>query len=74
MSKENDNLRVMLKLEMKLALEEFKKAYKKTPKGIERIYLEANLTKNLVVIRRLHEQFFRYLLISHKAKEKFKQV
>ena len=66
-----DILRIMLKIEMKLALEEFKKIYKKVSKGIEKIYSEANLTNDLKEVQRFHIRFFGYLTKSKNAKEKW---
>ena len=67
------NLRIMLKIEMKLALDEFKKSYKKISKGIEKIYTEANMTNNLKEVQKLHVKFFGYILKSKKAKDKWKE-
>jgi hypothetical protein len=72
MSKENDLLRVALKQEMKMAIDQFKIAYKKVSKGILKIYMEANLTNNLKEVQNLHKRFFGYLTKSKNAKEKFK--
>lgn len=72
MSKENDLLRVALKQEMKMAIDQFKVAYKKVSKGIEKIYTEANLTNDLKEIQKLHTRFFGYLTKSKNAKEKWK--
>jgi hypothetical protein len=71
MNKENDLLRVGLKQEMKLAIEQFKQVYKKASKGIEKIYTEANLTNDLKEVQRLHTRFFGYLTKSKNAKEKW---
>jgi hypothetical protein len=68
---EKDNLRVILKIEMKLALDEFKKSYKKISKGIEKIYTEANLTNDLKEFQRLYSKFFGYIQKSKKAKDKW---
>ena len=72
MAENEDNLRIMLKIEMKLALDEFKKSYKKISKGIEKIYTEANLTNDLKEVQKLHVKFFGYILKSKRAKEKWK--
>ena len=71
MTKENDLLRVALKQEMKMAIDQFKVAYKKVSKGIEKIYTEANLTNDLKEIQKLHARFFGYLTKSKNAKEKW---
>ena len=71
MSKEDDLLRLALKQEMKLAIDQFKATYKKTSKGIEKIYTEANLSNDLKEVQRLHTRFFGYLTKSKNAKEKF---
>jgi hypothetical protein len=71
MNKENDLLRVGLKQEMKLAIEQFKQVYKKASKGIEKIYTKANLTNDLKEVQRLHTRFFGYLTKSKNAKEKW---
>ncbi len=73
MTKENDELRVILKQEMKMALDQFKQVYKKASKGIEKIYIEANLTNDLKEVQKLHTKFFGYLLKSKNAKEKWKE-
>ena len=73
MTKENDLLRVALKQEMKMAIDQFKVVYKKVSKGIEKIYTEANLTNDLKEIQRLHSRFFGYLTKSKNAKEKWKE-
>ena len=67
-----ENLRVTLKQEMKLALDQFKQVYKKASKGIENIYTEANLTNDLKEVQKLHTRFFGYLTKSKNAKEKWK--
>ena len=72
MSKENDLLRVALKQEMKMAIDQFTQAYKKVSKGIEKIYTEANLTNDLKEVQRLHARFFGHIKQSKKAKEKWK--
>jgi len=72
MTKEEDMLRVALKQEMKMAIEQFKKSYTKVSKGIESIYTEANLTNDLKEVQRLHTRFFGYLTKSKNAKEKWK--
>ena len=71
MTKEDDQLRVILKQEMKLALDQFKQTYKKVSKGIEKIYIAANLTNDLKEVQRLHKRFFGYLTKSKNAKEKW---
>ena len=73
MTKENDLLRVALKQEMKMAIDQFKVAYKKVSKGIEKIYTEANLTNDLKEIQKLHSRFFGYLTKSKNAKEKWRE-
>lgn len=73
MSKENDLLRIGLKQEMKMAIDQFKIAYKKVSKGIDRIYTEANLTNDLKEVQKLHARFFGYLTKSKNAKEKWKE-
>jgi len=72
MTKDNDLLRIALKQEMKMALDQFIKVYKKASKGIEKIYTEANLTNDLKDVKRLHTRFFGYLTKSKNAKEKWK--
>jgi len=69
---DKDELRVSLKQEMKLAIEQFKQVYKKASKGIENIYTEANLTNDLEEVKRLHKRFFGYLTKSKNAKEKWR--
>ena len=69
---DKDQLRVLLKQEMKLAIDQFKVTYKKVSKGIEKIYTEANLTNDLKEVQRLHARFFGYIQKSKKAKEKWK--
>lgn len=73
MNEENDLLRVALKQEMKMAIDQFKVAYKKVSKGIEKIYTEANLTNDLKEIQKLHSRFFGYLTKSKNAKEKWRE-
>lgn len=74
MSEDKELLRVTLKQEMKLALDQFKQVYKKASKGIENIYTEANLTNDLEEVKKLHSKFFGYLTKSKNAKEKWKDV
>ena len=69
---EKDQLRVLLKQEMKMALDQFIKVYKKASKGIEKIYTQANLTNDLKEVQKLHTRFFGYLTKSKNAKEKWK--
>jgi len=71
MSKEDDLLRVALKQEMKMGINQFKVAYKKISKGIEEIYTEANLTNDLKEVQKLHSKFFGYLTKSKNAKKKW---
>jgi len=70
---DNDILRVTLKQEMKMAIDQFKQAYKKVSKGIEKIYTETNLTNDLKEVQKLHARFFGYLTKSKNAKEKWKE-
>lgn len=72
MNKENDLLRVGLKQEMKLAIDQFKIAYKKVSPGIIKIYTEANLTNDLKEIQKLHTRFFGFIKKSKNAKDKWK--
>lgn len=72
MTNEEDHQRVLLKQEMKMALDQFKVTYKKVSKGIDKIYTEANLTNNLKEIQKFHTRFFGYLTKSKKAKDKWK--
>lgn len=69
---DENNLRIMLKIEMKMALDQFKQTYKKVSRGIEDIYTEANLTNDLKEVKKLHIKFFGYLTKSKNAKEKWK--
>ena len=68
---EKIELRVLKKIEMKMALEQFEKKYKKVSGGIKKIYSEAMLTDNQKKIDQLHSKFFGYILKSKKAKEKW---
>jgi len=72
MSKENDLLRVALKQEMKMAIDQFKVAYNKVSPGINKIYTEANLTNELNEVQKLHARFFGFIKKSKNAKEKWK--
>ena len=69
---DKDNLRVILKQEMKIALDQFKKVYKKVSKGIEKIYTEAVLSNDLKEVEKLYNRFFGFIKKSKNAKEKFK--
>ena len=73
MNKENDLLRVALKQEMKLAIDQFKIAYKKVSPGIMKIYTEANLTNDLKEVQKLHARFFGFIKKSKNAKDKWKE-
>ncbi len=73
MSDNEESLRLILKQEMKLALDQFKLVYEKASKGIEKIYTEANLTNDLKEVQKLHARFFGYLTKSKNAKEKWKE-
>lgn len=68
---EKDQLRVLLKQEMKMAIDQFREKYKKVSKGIEKIYTQANLTNDLKEVIKLHKRFFGYLIKSRNAKEKW---
>ena len=70
---EKDDLRILLKQEMKLALEQFKIAYKKVSKGIEKIYTEAVLSNDLKEVERLYSRFFGHISQSKHYKEKWKE-
>lgn len=72
MTKEDDLLRVSLKQEMKMAIDQFKVAYKKVSPGISKIYTEANLTNDLKEVQKLHTRFFGFIKKSKNAKEKWK--
>ena len=71
MIKENDLLRVGLKQEMKMAIDQFKQAYKKVSKGIDKLYTEANLTNELKEVQRIHTKFFSSIKTSKSAKDKW---
>ncbi len=66
-----EELRVLLKQEMRLALEQFRQHYKKISKGIEIIYTQAMLSTDSKEIQRLHTKFFGFITKSRNAKEKF---
>lgn len=72
MTEENDILRVALKQEMKLAIDQFKEVYKKVSDGIKKIYTEANLTNDLKEVQKLHTKFFGHIKQSKYYKEKWK--
>ena len=72
MTEENDILRVALKQEMKLAIDQFKVTYKKISPGINKIYTEANLTNDLKEVQKLHSKFFGHIKQSKYYKEKWK--
>lgn len=72
MTKENDLLRVALKQEMKMAIDQFKDVYKKVSPGIKKIYTEANLTNELKEVQKLHTRFFGFIKKSKNAKEKWR--
>jgi len=72
MSENKEAIRLALKQEMKLALDQFKLVYKKVSKGIMNIYTEANLTNDLEEVKKLHSKFFGYLTKSKNVKEKWK--
>ena len=56
---------------MKMAIEQFKAAYKKVSKGIDKIYTEANLTNELKEVQKLHSKFFGHIKQSKHHKEKW---
>ena len=72
MDAEKDIYRVLLKQEMKMAIDQFRLIYKKVSPGIEKIYTEANLTNNLKEVQKLHARFFGYVQQSKKSKEKWR--
>lgn len=59
----------LMKIEMKLALDRFKEIYKKTSKGIIKIYTDAVLSNDYAEVSRLYARFFGYILKSKRAKE-----
>jgi len=70
MPEENEeNLRLTLKQEMKLALDQFKLVYKKASKGIEKIYTDAVLSNDFNEVKKAYSKFFGYILKSKRAKE-----
>lgn len=73
MSKENDLLRIGLKQEMKIAFEEFKRAYKKVTKGVEKIYSQALLSGELKEVQKLHSKLFKHISQSLTWKNKFSE-
>ncbi len=73
MSEKDDILRVALKQEMKLAIDQFKVVYKKVSPGIQKIYTEATLTNDLKEVQKLHNRFFGFIKKSKNAKEKWKE-
>ena len=72
MNNENDLLRVALKQEMRMAIDQFKEVYKKVSPGIQKIYTETNLTNDLKKVQELHTKFFGFIKKSKNAKEKWR--
>jgi len=62
MTEESDLLRVALKQEMKMAIDQFREVYKKVSPGIQKIYTEANLTNELKVVEELGEYDIIFML------------
>jgi hypothetical protein len=71
---DKDTLRILLKIEMKLAVDEFKRVYKKVTKGVDKIYSKANLSSDLKEIQKLHAKLFKHISQSVTWKEKFEDV
>jgi len=68
---DKDELRVLLKQEMKMAIDQFKTAYKKVSKGIEKIYTDAILSNDLKEVQKQHSKFFGHINQSKHYKEKW---
>jgi len=62
---------VMMKLEVKLALDVFKEKYKKISKGIENIYADLTLTNDFNEVEKHYKRFFGYIQKSKNAKDKW---
>ena len=72
--KENLLKAILMKVEMKMAMETFKKRFKKVPKGIQKIYEGLMLYPSLSnpdKVEKEYVRFFGYLKKSKGAKEKW---
>jgi len=63
----------LMKIEMKLALDRFIQYYKKSSKGVEKIYTDAVLSNDFSEVEKLYSKFFGYILKSKRAKEKWRE-
>ena len=64
----------LMKLNVMLAMTEFKKQYKKVSKGIDGIYAKIMLSNDWAEVTQLYTKFFGYMLKSKRAKEKWRDV
>lgn len=64
---------VLMKIEAKMAVEEFRKRYKKATKGIEKIYSDMVLSNDFNFVKKSRARLFGYIMKSKKAKEKWKE-
>ena len=70
--KENDLLKlVLMKQDVKLALEVFKKKYNKVSKGIQKLYEEIILSDDVNKVQKDYVRFFGYMKKSKRAKDKW---
>ena len=65
---------VLMKMEIKLALEIFRKRFKKIPNGIQKIYENIMLSNDFTQVEREYSRFFGYVKKSKKAKEKWENL
>ena len=62
----------LMKIEMKLALDRFIQYYKKSSKGIEKIYTNAILSNEFKEVEKNYKKFFGHISQSKHYKEKWK--
>lgn len=62
----------LIKIEMKLALDRFIQYYKKSSKGIEKIYTDAVLSNDPKEVEKCYNKFFGHISQSKHYKEKWK--
>lgn len=63
----------LMKIEMKLALDRFIQYYKKSSKGVEKIYTNAVLSNDFKEVQKQYSKFFGHLKQSKFYKEKWKE-
>ena len=70
---DKQQIMALMKIEMKLALDRFIQYYKKSSKGVEKIYTDAILSNDPKEVEKCYKKFFGHISQSKFYKEKWKE-